>query len=124
MEKSIIVSVSTSRPLRGALSANDHVRNYATMTGIAKTLGLADPSTNTRLFIVPGASHGRGAALQHVDWASAIIDWVEQGSAPTQLTYSFTSGTTARTMPVCQQPKYPKYNGSGDLTVAANYTCT
>jgi feruloyl esterase len=40
------------------------------------------------------------------------------------MTYSFTSAGTARSMPACQSPKYPKYNGSGDVNVAASYTCS
>ncbi|WP_432730658.1 tannase/feruloyl esterase family alpha/beta hydrolase [Variovorax sp. W6] len=106
------------------LSPNDHYRNWTTMTGIAKSMGLADPDTATRFFIVPGGGHGAGASLQEVDWASAIMGWVEDGNAPTRMTYSFTSGGTARSMPVCQYPRYPKYNGSGDANAAANYTCT
>lgn len=106
------------------LSGNDHVRNYTTMTNIAKTMGLTDPATGTRFFVVPGAGHGQGASLLEVDWASAIIDWVEKGVAPVQMTYAFTLSAVKRTMPVCQYPKYPKYNGTGDVNVAANFSCT
>ena len=106
------------------LSAHDQARNYATMVGMAKTMGLADADTNTRLFIVPGADHGQGASLSEVDWATAIMDWVEKSTAPTQLTYSFTAGATTRRLPVCQHPKYPKYNGAGDVNAATSFTCS
>ncbi|RQO41173.1 hypothetical protein DBV14_28815 [Variovorax sp. KBW07] len=106
------------------LSPNDHFRNWTTMTGLAKSAGLADPNSATRFFIVPGAGHGGGGSLQEVDWASAIMGWVEKGDAPTQMTYTFTAGGTARSMPVCQYPKYPKYNGSGDVNAAASYACS
>ena len=106
------------------LSANDHLRNYGTMVGIAHSLGLADPDTSTRFFVVPGGSHAQGHALTEVDWASAIMDWVERGTAPVQLTYTFSTGTTTRTMPVCQHPRYPRFNGSGDVNSATSYTCT
>lgn len=108
------------------LSPNDHARNDATMTQLVKGLGVADPTVNTRMFLVPANFHGAGAALTEIDWASAIMDWVESGTAPTQLTFTFTpsGATVARNLPVCLFPKYPKYNGSGDVNAATSYTCT
>ncbi|QNK67146.1 tannase/feruloyl esterase family alpha/beta hydrolase [Variovorax sp. PAMC26660] len=106
------------------LSVNDHARNFATMTHSAKGMGLADPRSNARMFIVPASTHGAGANLAEVDWLGAIIDWVESGKAPDQLTYKFMAGATARTMPVCEAPKYPRYNGTGDVNAAASFTCT
>lgn len=94
------------------------------MTGIARFNGLADPSTATRFFIVPGGSHSAGQSLQEVDWAGSIMGWVEDGVAPTQMTYTFKNGVTTRTMPVCQYPQYPKYSGTGDSNAAASYSCT
>jgi Tannase and feruloyl esterase len=49
---------------------------------------------------------------------------VENSKAPDQLTYNFRVGATARTMPVCEAPKYPRYNGTGDVNSAASFTCT
>lgn len=108
------------------VSPNDHARNHATMAQIAQTMGLADPRTNTRFFIVPGFTHGAGGALNQVDWLSAIIAWVETNTPPTQLTYTFPTGTgtTMRSLPVCEYPMYARYNGTGDVTAAANFTCT
>jgi feruloyl esterase len=106
------------------VSANDHARNHATMVQLASQLGLADPRTNTRLFLVPANTHGAGGAFNQVDWLTAIINWVESGTAPAQLTYTFTVGTTQRSLPVCESPKYPRYNGTGDVNAAANFTCT
>jgi hypothetical protein len=106
------------------ISPNDHVRNFNTMTELAKARGLADPRSNARLLIVPASTHGGGNNLSEVDWLAAIIDWVEQGRAPEQLTYRFAVGTTVRTLPVCEAPKYPRYNGTGDVNSAVSYTCT
>jgi hypothetical protein len=107
-------------------SFNDHVRNYSTMTNIATTLGLTDPSTHTRFFVVPGGSHTQGQALTEVNWFKAITDWVEMNIAPEQLVYNKpdSTGILSRTLPVCRHPKYPRYNGAGDVNSAANYTCT
>jgi len=106
------------------MSVNDHVRNFTTMTNSAKAFGLSDPRANARLFVVPASTHGAGGNLTEIDWLSAIIDWVESNKAPDQLTYKFAVGSTARTMPVCESPRYPRYNGSGDVNAAASFTCT
>jgi len=108
-------------------SFNDHVRNYSTMTNIAKGLGLTNPSTNTRFFVVPGGSHTDGQTLTEVNWFAAITDWVEMNIAPEQLVYNKTddaTGIVVRTLPVCRHPRYPRYNGAGDVNSAASYTCT
>ena len=105
------------------LSPNDHYRNWYTMTGLARSEGLANPETATRFFVVPGTSHGQGQLLQEVDWATAIMAWVENGVAPTQLTYSFQSGAGSRSIPVCQHPLYPRYQGAGDVNLASSFSC-
>jgi len=107
-------------------SFNDHVRNYSTMSNLAIGLGLTDPSTHTRFFVVPGGSHTDGAELTEVNWYAAITNWVEKNIAPEQLAYNKrdkTTGTVLRTLPVCRHPQYPRYNGAGDVNAAASYTC-
>jgi feruloyl esterase len=106
------------------VSAADHARNHATMVQMASGLGLADPRTATRLFLVPGSTHGAGGDLSQVDWFSAIIDWVENDKPPVQLTYTFPAGTSTRSLPVCEYPKYARYNGTGDVNAAASFTCS
>ncbi len=107
-------------------SFNDHVRNYSTMTNLAVGLGLTDPGTHTRFFVVPGGSHTDGEELTEVNWFAAITQWVENDIAPEQLIYNkrdTTTGALLRTLPVCQHPRYPRYNGAGDVNAAASYTC-
>ena len=106
------------------VSASDHARNHATMVQLASAMGLLDARANTRLFIVPGSTHGAGGDLSQVDWLSAIVDWVENNNPPTQLTYAFSVGATNRSLPVCEYPKYARYNGTGDVNAAASFTCT
>ncbi|MBI2771995.1 MAG: tannase/feruloyl esterase family alpha/beta hydrolase [Burkholderiales bacterium] len=106
------------------ISANDHMRNFSTMSNIARTLSPTDPRSNARMFIVPASTHGAGGNFTEIDWLTAIIDWVETNKAPDQLTYRFATGTTARSMPVCEAPKYPRYNGTGDINSASSFTCT
>ncbi len=108
----------------GLLSLNDQTRNIDTMLSIAKSMGLSDPSTGSRYFVVPGTGHAGGSSLTSVDWAEAIIKWVETGVAPIQLTYnSKTAAGAAKSIPVCQYPMYPRYI-AGDVSNVAAYTCT
>ena len=104
----------------GILSTKEHFRNWSNMTRSVR----GDVSSRTRFFVVPGAGHGVGSQLSEVDWATAIVNWVENEQAPAQLTYSFKQGLTERTLPVCQYPKYPRYVGSGDVNASASYSCT
>lgn len=106
------------------ISPTDHLRNYNAMTDLVKARGLTDTRANTRMMYVPASTHGAGGNLNEIDWLGAIIDWVENAKAPEQLTYRFTQGAAARTLPVCEAPKYPRYNGAGDVNSAASYTCT
>ncbi|MES2944647.1 MAG: tannase/feruloyl esterase family alpha/beta hydrolase [Pseudomonadota bacterium] len=105
------------------LSANDHIRNFATMSAATRAFGLADARANARMFVVPASTHGAGANFTETDWLSSIIDWVESGKAPDQLTYRFAAGATMRSMPVCEAPKYPRYKGTGDMNLAENFSC-
>lgn len=108
-------------------SFNDHVRDYGAMLDLAGGLGLTDPAVHTRFFVVPGGNHMDGADLTEVNWFTAITNWVEEDIAPEQLVYykrDRTTGAVLRTLPVCQHPKYPQYNGAGDVASAASYTCT
>jgi len=107
-------------------SFNDHFRNYSTMVNLAIGLGLADPGTHTRFFVVPGGGHGDGQDVKEVNWYNAITNWVENNIAPEQLVYNKrdkTTGAVLRTLPVCRHPRYPRYIGAGDVNVAASYTC-
>lgn len=108
----------------GLLSWRDHVRNVEAMHALARQAGLADPAANSRMFIVPGTGHSGGSALTAVNWADAVIAWVEQGNGPAQLIYERSNSGTVKTMPVCPYTHYPRYNGSGNVNVAASYTCT
>ena len=107
------------------LSLNDHYRNHTEMARLAQGLGLAEPSVNTRFFAAPGGRHSEGSELTGVNWFEAITHWVEKGIAPQQLTLQITDAQTnaVRTLPVCQHPRYPKYDGRGDVNAAGSYRC-
>lgn len=78
-----------------------------------------------RLFMVPGMAHCRGGvATDRFDGISALVNWVENGTAPESLAASrVVDGKVARTRPLCPYPKQATYSGSGSVDDAANFAC-
>jgi feruloyl esterase len=77
-----------------------------------------------RLFLMPGMSHcAGGQGPNSFDALTAVIDWVEQGTAPQSL---LTAQTPTAANPVQSLPAYPyplmaTYNGTGSVDVASSY---
>jgi len=73
---------------------------------------------------MPGMSHcSGGQGPNSFDALTAVINWVEQGTAPASL---LTTQTPASAGPVQSLPAYPyplmaTYNGTGDVDVASSY---
>jgi len=92
-----------------------------------------DASGFARLFPVPGMNHcSGGPATDQFDLLTPLVAWVEKGQAPdsviaTARTAAQNSGlgpvTAGRTRPLCALPKIAKYNGSGSIEDAANFSC-
>jgi feruloyl esterase len=78
-----------------------------------------------RLFMVPGMFHCRGGVgTDRLDGLTALINWVENGTAPDSITAGqMTQGKLVRTRPLCPYPQVARYNGSGSQDDAANFTC-
>jgi Tannase and feruloyl esterase len=91
----------------------------ARMGGQAATQGFA------RLFMFPTVYHCGGGYASAVmpDLIYPMVQWVEGGAsaAPSQLTISYTVGASSLTRPVYPYPEIPRYNGSGDPSVAASF---
>ena len=70
-----------------------------------------------RLFMVPGMFHcSGGVGCNTVDWLAAVMEWVEKGTAPVQLTGAHVeNGKTTRTRPLCLYPQVGRYNGTGSI---------
>ena len=56
-----------------------------------------------------------------------VMNWVEQGVAPTQVIASATNpgyfNVAARSRPVCPYPKAAIYKGSGDINGPESFVC-
>jgi len=112
--------------------------------GLTATHG---PSTTdfARLFLVPGMNHCAGGlhTLDSFDPLSAIMSWVEQGTAPDsmlasnsntlQIAPSFPIPSPASppytylpanwVRPLCPYPQFAEYSGTGDISLASSFTC-
>jgi feruloyl esterase len=54
---------------------------------------------------------------------SALLAWVEQGSAPREFIASSTQGVALQ-RPLCPYPSEAVYNASGNTTLASSFHCT
>ena len=94
--------------------------------------------TSPASIAVPGMDHcGGGPATDQFDMLSALVAWVEQGLAPDRVVARARGAGNpgganpdvpaawcpTRTRPLCPYPQVARYNGSGSLEDAANFSC-
>ena len=77
-----------------------------------------------RYYQIPGYAHAVGTVF-NASWdsLSALENWVEKDAAPTAPIVADTAGVPGRTRPLCDYPAWPKYKGSGDVNLAASFSC-
>ena len=96
---------------------------------VAKGPAGRNMDTYYRLFMVPGMTHcSGGVGPDHFDALTAVVDWVENGTAPRRLIASQSadsakSSAATRTRPLCPYPQVAKYNGRGSTADAASFAC-
>ena len=75
--------------------------------------------------MVPGMFHCRGGVgTDRLDGLTALVNWVENGTAPSSITASqMTQGKLVRTRPLCPYPQVARYSGNGSQDEAANFAC-
>jgi hypothetical protein len=100
--------------------------------------GAAAVQVFNRLFLIPGMGHcnGIGSVNEILGPANtansmplpasgqlfaALVDWVENGNAPSSFILSSANGSV--TQPICLYPQKAVYSGSGSVTAAASYRC-
>jgi feruloyl esterase len=101
---------------------------------VERKMGSASTDKAVRLFMVPGMQHcsngngaysfgqfGAGAGDASKDIDAALVRWVENGQAPTEIIAS-KPGTTM-THPLCAYPASATYKGAGDPSLASSFTC-
>ena len=79
-----------------------------------------------RLYTAPGVDHVGSGAPANVDMLQTLVDWVEKGAAPGDLTVveqpAEAPFTPSRALPLCRWPTWPHYK-AGDVKSAASYAC-
>lgn len=75
-----------------------------------------------RLFMVPGMGHCRGGpGVDTFDAIGVLEQWRERGRAPDEIPATSEANGLAR--PLCPYPEAARYDGSGDLADASNWSC-
>jgi carboxylesterase type B len=88
-------------------------------------MGRAEVEKFVRYYEAPGYGHAVSTTF-NVAWDSltTLELWAEAGAAPgPQLMTDAGGAVNGRTRPLCEYPKWPRYNGSGDVNLAASFTC-
>lgn len=92
---------------------------------VVATLGKARAEEGVRLYMVPGMGHcGGGQAPNEFDMIEVLEQWREQGKAPAAIVATQReNGRVVRTRPLCPYPQVAKYDGSGSVDEAENFSC-
>jgi feruloyl esterase len=114
---------------------NPAVRLGGLPAGVIDTMGAATVSKFYRLYMFPGVYHcGGGYGPNVFDLLTPLMNWVEQGQAPTRVVAALVSGGTGAagtgsvtgtvelTRPVYPYPEEVRYSGSGSTTEASSFT--
>jgi Tannase and feruloyl esterase len=91
---------------------------------LARRMGdLASTDQFARLFMEPTVYHCSGGYANAVmpDLIYPMVQWVENGTAPAQLTESYTVSGASFSRPVYPYPLIPRYKGSGPTCDAASF---
>jgi feruloyl esterase len=102
-------------------SANDTVRYFEKLGEVNDAV--APVEDYGRLYLVPGMAHCAGGeqTLDQFDLLTPLVEWVENGAAPGEVTATGAS-MPGQSRPLCPFPTYAHYAG-GDATAAASYEC-
>ncbi len=75
----------------------------------------------SQFYFVPGMAHCAGGSItfDSYDALSAIVNWVEQGTAPQKIVAESRNGDQR---PLCPHPKVSTYVG-GDTSLASSFSC-
>jgi hypothetical protein len=86
--------------------------------------GLDSAMNSSRFFFVPGMNHCQGgpAALDKFDLLGAVVNWVEDGTAPDSVVATG-KAFPGRSRPLCVYPKHAQYKGQGNPEDAGSFEC-
>jgi feruloyl esterase len=101
---------------------------------VVSKMGAAPSNEFVRLYMVPGMQHCGGGPGPNTFWSTnptargdaqhdmeaALENWVEGGPGPGPIVAAH---GTERTRPLCPYPQVAKWNGTGSIDDAANFSC-
>ncbi len=106
--------------------ADDGISPYNTFQfyeRLVANLGLDTVEEFLKFYTIPGMSHGFGPFVAGYDSLPALMNWVENGVAPSNQVVEDTNAATAgRTRPLCEYPTWPLFTGT-DENDASSFTC-
>lgn len=104
--------------------AADYLYSVRQRMGAGKVQGFA------RMLTSPSLGHeldGPGTSVASMDLLSAMDAWVEKDKAPDHIVAIRFEADTMKPLfqrPVCEYPKFPRFNGTGDPNKAESFTCS
>jgi feruloyl esterase len=100
-------------------------------TRLFQKYGVAGTKDFYRSFFYPGNGHCGGNAgfpnaglINSTDLFNALIDWVENGTAPDSVVAFTKPNDAGNSTLICPNPNHAVYNGFGPQTSASSYQCT
>jgi hypothetical protein len=105
--------------------ADQAIPTYGTVDYYEDLAGRNGGYTSTqnfaRMFLFPTVAHcGGGYAASSFDLVYPMVQWVENGTAPSQITATDTVNSATVTRPVYPYPEVPQYNGNNEPTNVAS----
>lgn len=91
---------------------------------LQRKMGPSEVDGFVRFYEVPGFGHA-GSSTFNAAWDSltTLENWAERGTSPSGQVVTDSAGVPGRTRPLCDFPKWAKYNGTGDMNIAASFRC-
>jgi feruloyl esterase len=91
---------------------------------LVQMFGTDEVGSFVRYYEVPGFGHAVSSQFNATwDSLTALEQWAEGGVAPANQVTVDTVGVPGRSRPLCDYPKWARYNGAGDVNAAASFTC-
>jgi feruloyl esterase len=91
---------------------------------LVQTIGSDKVNGFVRFYEVPGFGHAVSSQFNATwDSLTALEQWAEHGVAPANQVTVDTVGVPGRSRPLCDYPKWARYDGIGDINAAASFTC-
>jgi feruloyl esterase len=114
----LLIMHGTADPLVSTRSTEQYYQRLQT------TMGTSAVDKFVRFYETPGFGHGYGVAfIPQWDALTVLENWAEHATVPPPQIVTDVAGVPGRTRPLCEFPKWPKYNGSGDVNSASSFSC-